>query len=170
MILGKIWFHLTSHWRTKISKIFAGEAGPAEPDWSDKESVANYLVENERPFAGDGIFDADWFRENGRQVFDRTIHLAAQLTNPFMLDANPAWRDQLSAIKTPTLVLHGTKDPLFSLAHGEALAKEIPNAALIALEGIGPYRSALSRFGYHRLFRRELLLSSLLNHLGLPEA
>lgn len=121
----------------EICKIFAGEGGLAEPDWNDKESVANYLVENERPFAGDGIFDADWFRENGRRVFDRTIHLAAQLTNPFMLDANPAWRDQLGAIKTPTLVLHGTEDPLFSLAHGEALAKEIPNATFIALEGIG---------------------------------
>ena len=37
----------------------------------------------------------------------------------------------------PTLVLHGTEDPLFPLPHGQALAAEIHGARLIALPGMG---------------------------------
>ena len=40
-------------------------------------------------------------------------------------------------IRAPTLVLHGTEDPLFPPAHGEALAREIPGARLVLLEGMG---------------------------------
>jgi pimeloyl-ACP methyl ester carboxylesterase len=34
-------------------------------------------------------------------------------------------------------VFHGTADPLFPLGNGEALAREIPGAALTALPGVG---------------------------------
>jgi pimeloyl-ACP methyl ester carboxylesterase len=43
----------------------------------------------------------------------------------------------LSAIAVPTLVVHGTADPMFPIGHGEALAREIPGARLIRLEGAG---------------------------------
>ena len=43
----------------------------------------------------------------------------------------------MSDLSMPTLVLHGTADPLFPIAHGEALAAEIPGATLIALDGMG---------------------------------
>jgi pimeloyl-ACP methyl ester carboxylesterase len=34
-------------------------------------------------------------------------------------------------------VIHGTADPMFPLAHGQALAEEIPRASLLTLEGAG---------------------------------
>ena len=34
----------------------------------------------------------------------------------------------------PTLVIHGTDDPVFPVGHGEALAREIPGAELLMLE------------------------------------
>lgn len=37
----------------------------------------------------------------------------------------------------PTLVLHGTADPLFPSAHGKALVEAIPGARLIELEDVG---------------------------------
>jgi len=37
----------------------------------------------------------------------------------------------------PTLVVHGTADPMFPPAHGEALAAEIPGAGLLLLDGAG---------------------------------
>ena len=43
----------------------------------------------------------------------------------------------LSSITAPTLVIHGTADPMFPVAHGEALAREIPGARLLRLEGAG---------------------------------
>jgi pimeloyl-ACP methyl ester carboxylesterase len=46
-------------------------------------------------------------------------------------------RRPLSAITVPTLVIHGTADPMFPLGHGQALAEEIPTARLLTLEGAG---------------------------------
>jgi pimeloyl-ACP methyl ester carboxylesterase len=43
----------------------------------------------------------------------------------------------LSRITAPTLVVHGTCDPLLPLAHGEALAALIPGARFVAVEGMG---------------------------------
>jgi len=34
-------------------------------------------------------------------------------------------------------VIHGTADPMFPLAHGEAVAEEIPRATLLRLAGAG---------------------------------
>jgi pimeloyl-ACP methyl ester carboxylesterase len=54
-----------------------------------------------------------------------------------------AWREdpnllaQLSAITAPTTVLHGDQDPIFPLAHGEALAAAIPGARLHVVPGMG---------------------------------
>jgi len=36
-----------------------------------------------------------------------------------------------------TLVIHGDQDPIFPLPHGRALAAEIPDAALLVLDGAG---------------------------------
>jgi pimeloyl-ACP methyl ester carboxylesterase len=43
----------------------------------------------------------------------------------------------VSSIAVPTLVIHGTADPMFPIAHGEALAEEIPGARMITIEGMG---------------------------------
>jgi pimeloyl-ACP methyl ester carboxylesterase len=40
-------------------------------------------------------------------------------------------------IEVPVLVVHGTADPMFPLAHGEALAEEILGARLLTLSGAG---------------------------------
>jgi pimeloyl-ACP methyl ester carboxylesterase len=45
--------------------------------------------------------------------------------------------EPLSAVTAPTLVIHGTADPMFLLQHGKALAREILGARLLALDGAG---------------------------------
>ena len=54
-----------------------------------------------------------------------------------MIDAGPRWRDRLDQVTAPTLVLHGTEDPMFPIAHGRALAAEISGATFVPLEGTG---------------------------------
>ncbi|MGY0235918.1 alpha/beta hydrolase [Longispora urticae] len=114
--------------------VFAAGSGPG-PDWTDRTAVIEYLVEAERPFMAE--FDEEAVREQATRVADRSVDIAAQLTNPFLIDAGAPWRDRLGAITAPTLVLHGTEDPLFPLAHGRALAAEIPGARLIELTRTG---------------------------------
>jgi pimeloyl-ACP methyl ester carboxylesterase len=46
-------------------------------------------------------------------------------------------RSRLAAIKAPTLVIHGTVDPLFPPACGQDTAASIPNAELMLIEGMG---------------------------------
>jgi Nitrile hydratase beta subunit/alpha/beta hydrolase fold len=46
-------------------------------------------------------------------------------------------RSPLSSIIAPTLVIHGTADPMFPAEHGEALAHDIPDASLMRLDGAG---------------------------------
>ncbi|UWZ59664.1 alpha/beta hydrolase [Dactylosporangium aurantiacum] len=46
-------------------------------------------------------------------------------------------RAALSAVAAPTLVIHGSADPLFPPAHGEALAAQIPGARLEVIPGMG---------------------------------
>lgn len=120
----------------EIARVFSGE-GPVEPDWNDVDSVAEYLVEGERPFAGTGNFDEDFFRATSKKVAARTTNIAAQLTNPFLISAGTPWRDKLSSISAPALVIHGETDPLFPLAHGKALAKEITGAKFLEVKGMG---------------------------------
>jgi pimeloyl-ACP methyl ester carboxylesterase len=46
-------------------------------------------------------------------------------------------RAPLSTITAPTLVVHGSEDPLLPPAHGEALAAQIPAAQLEEMPGVG---------------------------------
>jgi pimeloyl-ACP methyl ester carboxylesterase len=45
--------------------------------------------------------------------------------------------DALAAIRAPTLVVHGTEDPIYPFPHAEALAQAIPDATLVPWEGVG---------------------------------
>lgn len=106
-----------------------------EPDWTDHAAVVEMLVEDQRAFMRRGFEEAR-VRELVEQVLDRSIDIAA-MTNHGQLDPGPDPDGSLADIVAPTLVIHGTADPLFPLAHGEALAEAIPDAALLPMEGVG---------------------------------
>ncbi|MDA0637462.1 alpha/beta hydrolase [Nonomuraea sp. MCN248] len=119
-----------------LQALFTEEA--PEPDWSDRAGVIDHLVEAERPFAAASRpFDEAGMRAMATRVAGRTANLAAQLANPFLIDAGEPWRDRLGQITAPTLVLHGTEDPMFPIEHGRALAAEIPGARFVAMERTG---------------------------------
>ncbi len=45
--------------------------------------------------------------------------------------------DELGSITVPTLVIHGTTDPLIKFEHAEKYSKMIPNATTLFIEGMG---------------------------------
>lgn len=111
---------------------------PPQPDWSDRDAVIHYLVEDERVYAARSRpFDEAARRELAGRIFDRSIDLAASMTNHFVLDGGESWRERLGEIRVPTLVIHGTEDPFFPIGHARALASEIPGARLVTLEQTG---------------------------------
>lgn len=141
----------------RIEALFTSEA--AEPDWSDRAAVIDYIVEAERPFAAASRpFDETGMRAAAARMVDRAANIAAQLTNPFMIDAGEPWRDRLGQITAPTLVLHGTEDPMFPVEHGRALAGEIPGARFAAMEQTG-----------HEIFPRarwDAVVPAVIEHTG----
>lgn len=112
------------------------EGGDEAPDWSDREAVIAYYTEGERTFAGTIPVDEERLRHIVGRAWDRGPALASA-QNHWRLDGGEPVRARLGEITVPTLVLHGTEDPLLPYGHGEALAREIPGARLVPLPGMG---------------------------------
>jgi pimeloyl-ACP methyl ester carboxylesterase len=109
----------------------------AEVDWSDADSIVEYMVGYTRMLAGGKRpFNEAAVRDLVRRDVQRARDFAA-VQNHDVIPDDERSREPLSSIAVPTLVVHGTADPMFPPAHGEALAHEIPGARLLTLEGAG---------------------------------
>jgi pimeloyl-ACP methyl ester carboxylesterase/SAM-dependent methyltransferase len=113
------------------------DQGRPTPDWTDRAQVIDYLVEGQRPFAGPHGLDEAHLRELAARIVDRTTDIQASLRNHWLVDGGSPVRPRLGEITAPALVIHGTADPLFPSGHAEALARELPAAGLLPLEGVG---------------------------------
>jgi pimeloyl-ACP methyl ester carboxylesterase len=120
----------------ELRAVFSSNEPPAEPDWSDRQAAIAFLLEGERPYAGSRGLDETAMRELLGRVYDRSGSLPSA-NNHFMLEGTAVARARLAGITVPALVIHGADDPLFPPAHGEALAREIPGAKLLMIDGLG---------------------------------
>jgi pimeloyl-ACP methyl ester carboxylesterase len=111
---------------------------PVETDWSDRDAAVDRLVADVIACGGKFTADERHLRELAGRIFDRTTDMAASQTNHWLAaDTGAPIRERLATITMPALVLHGTVDPFFSMAHAQALAREIPGARLVPLEDVG---------------------------------
>jgi pimeloyl-ACP methyl ester carboxylesterase len=112
-------------------------AATARVDWSDAESVIEYLVGYSRVLSG-GLrpFDEAGARDLARREVRRARNVAAR-HNHDLISPDERRRAPLSSIAVPAVVIHGTADPMFPVGHGEALAAEIPGARLLRLTHAG---------------------------------
>ena len=111
----------------------------AQVDWADEAAVRDYLVDYWRVLWGaERTFDETHILDLVQRDVERANDPAAAPNHGLVDDDDEsAERGPLRSITAPTLVIHGTADPMFPLAHGEALAAEIPGARLLALDGAG---------------------------------
>ena len=99
--------------------------------------MIEYLVGYAHVLAGDERpFDEEAARELVRRDVERARDIAAS-ENHGAIEAGDPSPGQLSSIAVPTLVVHGTADPMFPLEHGLALVEAIPGAEFLVLEGAG---------------------------------
>jgi pimeloyl-ACP methyl ester carboxylesterase len=103
-----------------------------------EERVAGGL-ETWRVLNGDGLtFDEPAARRFVETSYDRATNFAAAANHDQAGRLmTPDRLTPLSTITAPTLVIHGTADPLRPLPHGQALAAEIPQARLEIVPGMG---------------------------------
>jgi pimeloyl-ACP methyl ester carboxylesterase len=109
-----------------------------QPDWSDRAAVIDYGTRLAKASASPARpFEEGEMRALWGKVFDRTVDMAATMTNHNVMGEPDPPAGRLRDVSAPTLVVHGTDDPVLPHPHGVALAKEIPGATLLTLEQMG---------------------------------
>lgn len=115
-----------------------GRHTPAEPDPADRAAVIDFVVASAKAESGGSpYFDDAAVRALVERDIARARDIASTLTNHFAITVDGPARGAFGDITAPTLVLHGDRDPLLPLPHGEALRDAIPGAELVVLAGAG---------------------------------
>jgi pimeloyl-ACP methyl ester carboxylesterase len=105
-------------------------------DWADEAAAIDYLVEGWR-LASAGSkhpFDEISIRAMATEEVKRANNLPS-MNNHALLSGGDRYYGRLGEIHIPALVIHGTADPMINYQNGITLAKEIPDATLLTLEG-----------------------------------
>lgn len=116
------------------------EAGAAltTPPPTEREAYLDYSVATQRSFSGSGFpFDEIGWRALAGRVFDRAFDPTGVARQMAAVLAGGSRREALGQVRTPSLVLHGSDDPLLQPACGEATAQAIPGARLELIDGMG---------------------------------
>lgn len=117
--------------------ILAYHAQAAELDWTNRQAVIDYMVGAWRLLSGSAhVFDETLTRVLAAQDFDATPNPLTAFNHAQLGDV----RTQLppvATIKAPTLIIHGTEDPVLRYPHALALHQAIPGSQLVPLVGTG---------------------------------
>ena len=107
-------------------------------DSTDEDAVVENGVRTWELLAGSAHpFDADAARETTIAEMKRASSYQSNQNHVLAIANTPAWRQRLGEIAAPTLVIHGTEDPILPYPHGVAVADEIPGAKLLTMDGVG---------------------------------
>jgi pimeloyl-ACP methyl ester carboxylesterase len=111
----------------------------ASVDWTNETAALEAAVMEAHAMAGSRFpVDEDAVRAWAPVEYGRQNNvLSFRLNTPIAETRTPAWRAGLGGITAPTLVIHGTEDPVLPYRHGVALAEEISGARLMPIEGMG---------------------------------
>jgi pimeloyl-ACP methyl ester carboxylesterase len=108
------------------------------PPPEEREACIEHMLGVFKTISGPGFpVDEQWTRKIMAKSYDRCFYpqgmdrqLVAILTQKNRVPA-------LAKVATPTLVVHGTSDPLVPVEGGKDTAETIPGAQLILIEGMG---------------------------------
>jgi len=81
--------------------------------------------------------DEDWLRGALGRSFDRGDNPVGAARQLHAITASGDRSRRLRAVRAPTVVIHGTRDPLVRPAGGKGLARAIPGARLELIAGMG---------------------------------
>lgn len=86
---------------------------------------------------GGGPIEAERIRVTAELAFERGVTPGGFMRQFAAVLATGGRSKALSAVTAPTLVMHGTKDPLVIPSGGVSTARAVPNARLELIEGLG---------------------------------
>jgi pimeloyl-ACP methyl ester carboxylesterase len=102
---------------------------------------ADYLDRSLRSWRAHGSpklgIDEAWVLDMSARSYDRAFDPAGVARQAAAIVGSPDRRPGLGAVTAPTLVVHGTIDPVLQLEGGEATAKAVPSATLLVIDDMG---------------------------------
>jgi pimeloyl-ACP methyl ester carboxylesterase len=108
------------------------------PPPADRQAYIDYNANTLRVIAGDGFpFEEAYIRRISARAFDRAFYPQGVTRQMVAVMVQENRKEALAAVTVPTLVIHGTADPLVPMEHGKDTADAIPGAQLLFIEGMG---------------------------------
>ncbi|WP_028608866.1 alpha/beta fold hydrolase [Paenibacillus harenae] len=109
----------------------------AATDWRNVAAVITFTVGKWEILAGSKHpFDEKRIYDLAAEEVKRSRNMAS-MNNHGMVTGGETYLVRTGDIDVPALVIHGTEDPIIPYEHGVALARAIPKAVLLTLEGTG---------------------------------
>jgi pimeloyl-ACP methyl ester carboxylesterase len=108
------------------------------PPPQERDDVIAGEVETHKAIGSPGFpVDEERTRRRAAAAYDRSFYPQGVARQVAAVVAASDRTEGLSHIDVPTVVIHGTADPLVTPSGGEATAKAVPGAELIMVEGMG---------------------------------
>ena len=108
------------------------------PPTNDRDGNIEHMMRYFKTINGTGFpMDEKWTRKNMAEYYDRCFYPNGIVRQLIAILTQDNRESALASVKVPTLVVHGTNDPLIPVEGGKATAKAIPGAQLILIEGMG---------------------------------
>jgi pimeloyl-ACP methyl ester carboxylesterase len=109
-----------------------------KPAPTEREAYIEESVKRWRILYGSGFpFPEDEVRELAAVLYDRSFYPQGMARQLFAILGAENRVPKLGSIKVPTLVIHGSEDPLVPVEGGRETAASIPGADLLIIEGMG---------------------------------
>ena len=108
------------------------------PAPTEREAYIKHMVDLFGAMAGPGFaFDEAWTKMITTRAYDRSLcpQGTARQIAAIMTQTNR--KKALASVTVPTLVIHGTDDPVVPVEAGKDTAEAIPGARLMLIEGMG---------------------------------
>jgi pimeloyl-ACP methyl ester carboxylesterase len=105
---------------------------------NERDAYVNALMRTFKVIGSpDNSEDPEWLRTVLEEGFDRGNNPAGTARQLHAITASGDRTRRLAGVRAPTVVIHGTRDPLVRPAAGKALAGAIAGARLELIEGMG---------------------------------
>ena len=108
------------------------------PPPSEREANIEHMLGVFKTIAGSEFpLDEKWTRTIMAKSYDRCFYPQGMVRQLVAILTQVNRVPALASVKVPTLVVHGTSDPLAPVEGGKDTAKAIPGAQLMLIEGMG---------------------------------
>jgi pimeloyl-ACP methyl ester carboxylesterase len=104
----------------------------------DRDAYIEFHINAFKAIGSPGFpFDEEFLRWRAAATYDRSVYPAGFRRQLAAIIASGDRTSKLGQISAPTLVIHGSDDPLITVSGGEATARAIPGAELVVIQGMG---------------------------------